>query len=248
MISKNVITYVQSLQQKKARQKYQCFVAEGNKLVAELGDSDWEFEALYVKESFAPAHKSLIAKYQHCIQIVSDMEMERLSGLQTPQDALAVVRMKTNKSTSPKGWTLVLDGVQDPGNMGTLIRSAAWFGFSQIVCSLDTVELYNPKVIQGSMGAFATMPIHYTDLANYLSLQKLEIYAAVLDGKPLRKTTFSKEGILVLGNEGNGIRPEILRLVSNGITIEKAKDSKVESLNVAVAAAILMNAVTQAIN
>lgn len=248
MISKNVITYVQSLQQKKARQKYQCFVVEGNKLVAELGDSDWEFEALYVKESYVAAHKSLCAKYKHCTEIVSDMEMERLSGLQTPQDALAVVRMKTNKSSLQKGWTLVLDGVQDPGNMGTLIRSAAWFGFSQIVCSLDTVELYNPKVIQGSMGAFVSMPIQYTDLTQYLANQKLEIYAAILDGKPLKKTTFAKEGILVLGNEGNGIRPEILRLVSNGITIEKAKDSKVESLNVAVAAAILMNAVTQSIN
>ncbi len=248
MISKNVITYVQSLQQKKARQKYQCFVAEGNKLVAELGDSDWEFESLYVKESFLAAHKALFAKYHSCIQIVSDMEMERLSGLQAPQDALAVVRMKTNKSATQNGWILVLDGVQDPGNMGTLIRSAAWFGFSQIVCSTDTVEMYNPKVIQGSMGAFVTMPIQYTDLSQFLAGQKKPIYAAVLDGKPLRKTSFSKEGILVLGNEGNGIRPEILRLVSDGITIEKAKDSKVESLNVAVAAAILMNAVTQAIN
>lgn len=248
MISKNVISYVQSLQQKKARQKYQCFVAEGNKLVAELGDSNWEFESLYVKESFVSSNKTLCAKYNHCMQIISDMEMERLSGLQAPQDALAVVRMKINKAASQNGWTLVLDGIQDPGNMGTLIRSAAWFGFSQIVCSIDTVEMYNPKVIQGSMGAFVSMPIQYTDLVQFLSGQKKSIYAAVLDGKPLRKTNFSKEGVLILGNEGNGIRPEILRLVSNGITIEKAKDSKVESLNVAVAAAILMNAATQAIN
>lgn len=248
MISKNVISYVQSLQQKKARQKYQCFIAEGNKLVAELGDSDWVFDALYVKESFYATHKTLCAKFAPILEIVSDMEMERLSGLQTPQDALAVVRMQNKTAKSTKGWTLVLDGVQDPGNMGTLIRSAAWFGFSQIVCSIDTVDFYNPKVIQGSMGAFASLPIAYTNLTDYLQKQNLPIYAAVLDATPLQKIELPNQGILIVGNEGNGIRPEIVELVKNGITIEKAKDSKVESLNVAVAAAILMNAVAQKIN
>jgi TrmH family RNA methyltransferase len=248
MISKNVISYVQSLQQKKARYKYHCFVAEGNKIVAELGESDWEFESLFVKEDFLTKNKALCKKYQKSLEIVSDYEMERLSGLQAPQDALAVVKMQSINAFIETGWTLVLDGVQDPGNMGTLIRSAAWFGFNQIVCSLDTVEVYNPKVIQGSMGAFASLPIIYTDLSEYLSKQSRAVYAAILEGKPLSKILFPKEGVLVLGNEGNGIRPELVQLIKNGITIEKAKDSKVESLNVAVAAAILMNSVAGSIS
>lgn len=174
-------------------------------------------------------------------QEISVKDIEKISTLKTPQEVIGLVKIPIwptlNYDSLKQRFSLVLDNIQDPGNMGTIIRTADWFGINDIICSEDTVDVYNPKVVQATMGSLARVNVHYTTLAQALQQIKLPIFGAMLDGENIYNTTFGDEGLLVMGNEGNGISADIERLITTKITIPRA--GQAESLNVAIATAIL---------
>lgn len=171
---------------------------------------------------------------------ISVNDLEKISSLKTPQDVVAQIRIPewpVLRHNDLKGrFSLVLDGIQDPGNMGTIIRIADWFGIVNLICSEDTVDIYNPKVVQASMGSLARVKVHYTELSEFLSQVKPPVYGALLDGDNIYETDFGNEGLLLMGNEGNGIRPEVQKLITKAVTIPRI--GKAESLNVAIATAL----------
>jgi len=241
MLSKSSIKYIQSLQQKKFREEHRCFIAEGPKVVAELlAENTFSCRGVYATESFLdPAILSSIPYYE-----VSEIELERISGLKTPNKVLAVFEMRdTILPVAAGSLTLVLDDVQDPGNVGTLIRIADWFGIKNIVCSEATADIYNPKVVQSSMASLARVNVTYTDIVQWLIEQKgVKKYAAALQGRSLKEVGSIKEGIVIIGNESGGIKPEIMELADEKIIIRGM--GKAESLNAAVAAGIILYAIT----
>ena len=178
---------------------------------------------------------------------ISVTELEKVSSLKTPQDALALINIPkwpVLQHEQLKGkFSLVLDGIQDPGNMGTIIRIADWFAIGNIICSEDTVDAYNPKVVQACMGSLARVKVHYTSLTEFLPEIKLPVFGALLDGENIYSTDFGKEGLIVMGNEGNGLRPEVQRMVNRAITIPRI--GKAESLNVAIATALFCSEITR---
>ena len=173
-------------------------------------------------------------------QDISVAEMQKMSSLTTPQEVLAVIHLPQwpalTRNQLLNQFTLVLDGVQDPGNLGTIIRTADWFGIKNIICSEDTVDAYNPKVVQATMGSLARINLHYTNLVTALPQLNLPIYGALLNGDNIYTTDFGNEGLVVMGNEGNGLRPEIQQLITQAITIPRIGEA--ESLNVAIATAL----------
>ena len=234
-ISKAQVKLVKSLQQKKFRDELGFFVAEGEKCVEELRKS-FELISLYREGENA-----------------TRTEIEQMSGLRTPQGTIAVFKKSPIPiSQSPASHlTLALDGIQDPGNLGTIIRTCDWFGVHDIVCSLDTADCYNPKVVQATMGALARVRVHYVDLPTWLAKQECPIIGTLLDGKDMyevlrnegmRVEGLKNEGIIVMGNEGNGISQEVRKLVTHPICIpsypKNAETS--ESLNVSIATAIVL--------
>jgi TrmH family RNA methyltransferase len=239
MISKNQISFVKSLSDKKFRLKYGCFAAEGNKICNEVLNSDWQVEQVYATEQFIDKYKpENISK----IEIVTDIEMQRISQLSTPTDAIVIIKIPeiSEPNFNTNNWTLALDGVQDPGNFGTIIRTAEWFGIQQIFASNDCADLYNPKTIQATMGSFLRTKIYYTDLKKLIEQQHFKTIAgAVMNGKNIAHEKLATTGLMILGNEGKGISSEILSLINTPITI--AAKGKAESLNVAVAAGIICN-------
>jgi TrmH family RNA methyltransferase len=178
---------------------------------------------------------------------ISVTELEKISSLKTPQEVLALIKTPNWPALQHdqlKGkFSLVLDGIQDPGNMGTIIRIADWFGINNIICSDDTVDAYNPKVVQACMGSLARVKVHYIPLVDFLTKIKLPVFGALLDGENIYDTDFGKEGLVIMGNEGNGLRPEIAKLVSKAITIPRI--GKAESLNVAIATALFCSEITR---
>jgi len=232
MISNNQKKYVNSLKQKKYRQQHQSFVVEGTKMIEELINSDFEIELLFATPNWKSNYKSVI--------LVSDKELASISSLKTPNEVLAVVKQK--KAAHPEysnTLTLALDNVQDPGNLGTIIRTADWFGISSIICSNTCVDIYNPKVIQATMGSFFRINVIYSDLSAFFSDNSdLNVYGALLNGKSIYKETLNPVGsIILMGNESKGISEEILPYVTNKISIPRI--GKAESLNVATATAII---------
>ncbi len=171
---------------------------------------------------------------------VKNAELDKISTLQTPQGFLALVHIPKNKELDQKElknqFTLVLDGVQDPGNMGTIIRTADWFGFKNIICSVDSVEIFNPKTVQATMGSLARVNIFEADLPVLLTDNTLPVFGALLDGESIYKTQWGSEGLVILGNEGKGISPEVIKKINKPVTIPRIGEA--ESLNVAVSAAI----------
>ncbi len=238
MLSKSEISFIKSLQQKKYRKEHHLFVVEGAKSVLEFLASDFSVHSIYATSAMLPKLGKISPSIK-LLEIKAD-DLTKISGLNTPQEALALVHMPKeqafNHNSLQHTFTLLLDGLQDPGNLGTIIRTADWFGIKQIVCSTDTVEAYNPKVVQASMGSLARMNIVYTDLTAVLEGTTVPSFAAMLNGKSIYETDFGSQGLLILGNEGNGIRPEILEKVSNRVTIPLFGGA--ESLNVAVSAGI----------
>lgn len=171
---------------------------------------------------------------------ISTSDLSKISALTTPQQLLALVKIPESKVLTTQmlkgSFTLVLDGIQDPGNIGTIIRTADWFGFKQLICSEDTVDVYNSKVVQATMGSLSRVQVVYTDLRVLLEGCSLPVFGALLDGKSVYKADFGDEGLIVFGNEGNGIRPEIIKQVTHPLTIPRFGNA--ESLNVAISAAI----------
>lgn len=245
MLSKSQINLLKSLQQKKFRREQGLFIVEGHKSIIEFTNSAYPVEAVYYTSSFDSKVLKLSQKINYCE--ISVTELEKISSLKTPQDALAVVKIPhwpVLQHEQLKGkFSLVLDGIQDPGNMGTIIRIADWFGIDHIICSEDTVDAYNPKVVQACMGSLARVKVHYTSLTEFLLKIKLPVFGALLDGANIYTTDFGKEGLIVMGNEGNGLRPEVQKMVNKAVTIPRI--GRAESLNVAIATALFCSETTR---
>ncbi len=240
MLTKNTIKYIKSLQQKKIRDELGLFVAEGIRLVDELINSDFEILEIYHTAEYTKKTTAIKP-----IQISAD-EMERISGLVTPSPVLAIAK-KPNyimDFSCQNELVLALDTIQDPGNMGTIIRLADWFGINNIVCSYGCADAFAPKTVQASMGAIVHVRVHYVNLHEWIKIQKgCPVYGTFMNGSNLYLTQKESIGIIVMGNEGNGISPLVEELVTHRIHIPSfAKGRiKVESLNVAMATAIILS-------
>lgn len=234
MLSKNQIKLITNLQKKKFRYKNQLFVAEGVKVIKEFLKSKFELYALYSTTDI------FIQQTSNC-SFITEEELKKISNLTTPQVALAVFKIPQAFTLNSSGISLVLDGIRDPGNLGTIIRQCDWFGIKQLVCSLDTVDAFNPKVVQASMGSLTRVEVIYTQLEKFLREEKRLILGAFMDGYSIYNTDYNaKDVILVLGNEANGIRPSVESLINLKVSIPQyGKIQDTESLNVAMAGAIL---------
>ena len=235
MLSKNQLKLITSLKQKKYRIQHGLFVAEGIKVVKELLNSPIELVDLYCTEeldeflSYNPA-------------IISDKELSKISNLKTPNKVLGVFKIPSQNSYKDKGLVLVLDDIKDPGNLGTIIRLCDWFGIEQLVCSNETVDCYNAKVVQATMGSLTRVSIIYEELIPFFKNTSLPVYGALLDGENVYESKLPKDAILVIGNESNGISTAIINLIPNKITIPRFGNlQQTESLNAATATAILLS-------
>ena len=235
-ISKNQLKLITSLSQKKYRQKHNLFIAEGVKVLNELLNSPFEIETLFCTDDF----ETTISEKK--VVRISETELKKVSTLKSPNKALGIFKIPKEKALQNYGLTIALDAINDPGNLGTIIRLCDWFGVTQLVCSKDTVDCYNQKVVQASMGSLTRVSIHYTDLENYITKSNLDTFIADMDGENVYKTKLPKEGILIMGNEANGVSEEIKSLLQYKISIPRfGETQETESLNVAAATAILLS-------
>ena len=236
MLSKNQIKFITSLQQKKYRIANQLFFAEGIKVIQELIESNFELVDLFT--TLDDFNEVLSSKKT----IITEDELKKISALSTPNTCLAVFKIPLEKKIMESGLILALDSIRDPGNLGTIMRLCDWFGVSQLICTKDTVDSYNPKVVQATMGSIARVNVHYVDLESFIKETKLAVYGTFMDGDDIYKTILPQEGVVIMGNEANGISPEIEKLVKNKLTIPRfGTIQKTESLNVATATAILLS-------
>ncbi len=241
MISKNQVKYIQSLGQKKSRDIENRFIAEGPKLVNELLNAEnCGIVQLFALKEWIDENPNA-SKHTEVIEL-SGVELEKISQLTTPNQVLAVIE-KIQWKNDPEingNISLALDTIQDPGNMGTIIRLADWFGIKNVFCSTDCADVYNPKVVQSSMGSISRVRVEYTDILSLLTENKdVGIYATVLDGRDVTKMEKIKQGIIIIGNESKGIHQEMLKLANVQITIPGK--GKAESLNAAVATGIILS-------
>lgn len=242
MLSKATIKYIQSLQHKKFRDEAGCFVAEGPKLVPELlAAADFACEKIYASETWLQAQDTQWQqKHSACLEPVKDFELEKISGLTHANQVLAVFHKKpaVEMPSLHHKISLLLDDIQDPGNMGTIIRIADWFGIKNIICSLHSADMYNPKVVQSTMASLGRMNIFYRNIEAWGSQTKLPVYAASLHGQALSAFSSIAEGVLVIGNESHGVRQSMLDICTAQITIPRI--GAAESLNAAVATGIIL--------
>ena len=233
-LSKNHIKLITSLSQKKYRQKHQLFIVEGVKVVQEFLSSSYELEILFSTENDFSFTNKFIK--------VSDQELKKISGLKNPNKVLAIFKIPNQINPKTDDLVLALDNINDPGNLGTIIRLCDWFGIEQLVCSNETVDCFNSKVVQASMGSLTRVAISYLDLKKYLQNASVPIFIADMDGLNVYKTKLPDSAVLVLGNEANGISDDIKQLVTTKITIPRyGAFQQTESLNVATASAILLS-------
>lgn len=241
MLNKAEAKYIQSLSQKKYRQQENSFIAEGPKITEEaLSNPAVNVKKIFALQEWADVNHHYLDNKE--ITIIDENDLKRLSQLKTPNQVLALIEIPSSEKfiLNEKKLSVVLDGIQDPGNMGTLLRIADWFGIAQVVCSDDCADIYNSKVVQASMGSIFRTEVFYTDLPRWMKqLHNTIIYGAALDGISLRSYQKIEQGILVIGNESKGIRPEVMQHISKRITIERI--GKAESLNAAVAAGIILS-------
>tara|TARA_R110001583_G_scaffold44872_11_gene142064 strand:- start:163 stop:891 length:729 start_codon:yes stop_codon:yes gene_type:complete len=235
MVGKSQIKFIKSLQQKKYRIQHGMFVVEGIKTVRELLDSNFEAHEVYAIDN------NLVSAEQVNVELVSEADLKRISNLKNPNKVLGVFKFPMVKPIEEQGWILALDDVRDPGNLGTIIRLCDWFGVRQLVCSENTVDCFNPKVLQATMGSITRVNIVYTDLLQFIKSSELPVYGTFMNGENVHVTKMPEKGILVMGNEANGISKEIGDLVNHKITIPQFGGQKTESLNVATATAIFLN-------
>jgi TrmH family RNA methyltransferase len=245
MVSSRVVKYIRSLEKKRNRIEQGVFLAEGNKLVADLWPH-FQAELIVAKSSWIATQRNIVAKE---LLVADESDIRRASLLCNPQDVIAVFHLpmwqiEAALSAAVSGeLVLALDGVQDPGNLGTIIRMASWFGIPHLLCSEDTADVFNPKSVQATMGALVNVEVHYCRLEEQLGAlrrQGVSLFGASLDGEPLFGARLEKGGILVVGNEGQGIRPAVRSLIERQLYIPRyATEAAAESLNVAVATGIL---------
>ncbi len=234
MLSKNQIKLITSLKHKKFRQEQQLFVVEGIKTIQEFLNSSYKLEQLFTTSTF-----NINAKQE---TIITESDLKRISFLKSPNQAVGVFRIPEGRQVNVNQLVVALDSVRDPGNLGTIIRLCDWFGISDLVCSETTVDCYNPKVIQATMGSLTRVNITYTNLDDFLNDISLPAYGAFMDGENVYKTHLPQKGVLVLGNEANGISESLEKRISHKISIPRFGNlKKTESLNVATATAILLS-------
>jgi len=244
MFSKNKVKYIQSLRLKKFREKYNTFVVEGDKIVSELlQDGNFEVELVCTLASWIETNSSAQLLLKDKLLVISDKEMKKITALSTPGAVLAVVKkpveyaLETNFNNQ---IGLFLDAIQDPGNLGTILRIADWFGIQQVFCSPKCADLYNSKVLQSTMGAFLRIKVSKIDFVSLKNkYPNLPIYGAVLEGENIFSIKKPTNGILVIGNESKGIHPSIIEHLTHKISIPRGKNGGAESLNAAVATGII---------
>ena len=236
MVSKNQIKLITNLVQKKFRKEQHLFIAEGKKVIEELLLSNFElYHVFFTKPMFSNVLESKKT-------LINDADLAKITALKTANDCLAVFKIPIAKEIISSGLILALDDIRDPGNLGTIIRLCDWYGIQQIVCSEQTVDIYNPKVIQATMGSIARVNIIYNDLEKYLSTTKMPVFGTFMQGENIYKSNLPARGIIVLGNEANGISKPIENLITNRITIPRFGNIQAtESLNVATATAIVLS-------
>lgn len=235
MVVKSELKLIKSLQQKKYRNEHGLFVIEGKKALEELLTSIILPYKVYVTKT-----ANFNVKYD-CLQLVSAKELQQMSALKNPNGVLGVFHIPPSEPIGFKDWILVLDGIQDPGNLGTIIRLCDWFGISSLVCSQDTVDCYNPKVLQATMGSIARVNISYTDLSLFLQGNILPVYGSFMNGASVYESELPKKGILIMGNEGNGISIAVKQFCTHSVSVPQYGKATTESLNVGTASAILLN-------
>lgn len=241
MLSKNRIKYIQSLSHKKYRDLHRCFIAETPKVINEFLFSNYKVKSIVALPEWIADNASKINNEIETIEVTSK-ELQKVSLMKTAHQAMAVIEMKDAKLPADLAgsWHIALDDLQDPGNMGTIIRIADWFGIKNIFCSAGTVSAYNPKVVQASMGSLARVNIHEVELEDFIDNIKIPVITTILDGQSIYELDAKMEkGLVVIGNEGNGIRPSILSKATLGITIPRI--GKAESLNAAVSTGIIIS-------
>jgi RNA methyltransferase, TrmH family len=236
MLSKNEVKYIQSLYHKKTREAEGVFIVEGPKMVGELAHSGYTIRKLYATDEWVNSAD----RKTEAIDVTTE-ELQKISGLQTANQVLAIVeQQELNDPPALKGrLTLVLDDIQDPGNLGTIIRIADWFGIKQVIASINSVELYNPKVIQSTMGSFVRVNVWYKDIAPVLKNAGVPVYGALLNGKSVLEMGRVAEGLLVIGNESKGINDIVKKFITHPVTIPRIGGA--ESLNAAVATGIILS-------
>jgi RNA methyltransferase, TrmH family len=239
MLTKSTVKFIKSLQEKKYRKQEQSFVVEGAKSVKEVLESDYEVLMLvatpeYIRESSASS------KGVEVLETTREM-LASLGDFQTNDTVLAVVRMRGQQDLviPEREYTLLLDDIRDPGNMGTIIRTADWYGIRNIIASKESVDFYNPKVINSTKGSFTRISVHYESLPSVLIPVRLPVYGAMLQGENVHSVKFKEGGIILIGNEASGLSSEVQRFITNPITIPKF--GKAESLNAAIATAIILD-------
>ncbi|TEW50263.1 RNA methyltransferase [Psychromonas algicola] len=243
MISKNQLKLIHSLDQKKQRKKSGLFLVQGEKNVAELFESDFEIVNLFATTDYINKQASLLSAKQ-LVGLTIDStaeELQKAGTLKTNNSVIAIVKCKTSEvpEITHNELILVLDQVGDPGNLGTIIRVADWYGIKKIVCSTDCADLYNPKVIAATMGSFARVQVSHTDLTEYLASQNTPIYGAFLEGENIHKSKLSSSAFIVMGSESHGISEAVGKFVTHKITIPNF--GQAESLNVAMATGIILD-------
>lgn len=232
MLTKSHIKLITSLSQKKFRQQEQLFVVEGIKGIREFLNSSFKLHLLFSTEGIFDAETILI----------SEKELQRISSLKSPNTAVAVFIIPKKKMIEPNGLIIGLDDVRDPGNLGTIIRLCDWFGVKTIVCSTATVDCYNSKVVQATMGSLSRVDILYTDLKSYIKAYNYEVFGTFMDGENIYSQVLPDQGIIVMGNEANGISEDIEKLVTKRLSIPRFGNLKAtESLNVATATSIVLS-------
>lgn len=245
MLSKAQISLITSLQHKKFRSQHQLFVVEGIKSVKEFINSSYKIQKIWATADAV----AKVGKIPQNIKLeeVTVQEFGKISSLKNPQGALALVELPKsddlNLADLQNKHSLVLDDVQDPGNLGTIIRTAEWFGMENIICSIGTVDAYNPKVVQATMGSLSRIKIHYVDLLQFFNHCDLPSFGALLDGDSIYETDFADAGLIIMGNEGNGISEEIISKIQKRVTIPRI--GQAESLNVAVATTIFCSEISR---
>lgn len=236
MVSKNQIKLISSLHQKKHRQTHQLFIAEGIKGIQELLDAHFELEHLYTTQTdFETVAGNLKT-------LVTDADLKKMSALASPNTCLAVFKIPEVKAINSSGLIVALDDIRDPGNLGTILRLCDWFGIQQLICSKETVDVYNPKVVQATMGSIARVNVTYVDLIDFIAKSNLAVFGTFMDGENMYTTNLPQEGIIVMGNEANGISSDLEKIIKNRLTIPRFGTlQKTESLNVATATAIVLS-------
>ena len=248
MLSHNQIKYINSLKIKKFRQQHGCFIVEGEKGVSELLSGSLKVVKVFAIAEWLDRNEYLISKKSIEQQEITADELKKISDLISPNQVLAIAEIPVAALPEPgefTGMTLALDGIRDPGNMGTMIRTADWFGIRRIICSADSVDMYNPKVVQATMGSFGRVSVFYTDLIHFFKAlpSDIPVYGALLEGPDITKMTFARPGIILIGSESHGISKELILYVNKPLHIPRfslsGADNQAESLNASIANGII---------